>query len=603
MLAERIKARLSRVSVFADYLIALLIVGAALLVRALIERVTAGAPFFITLFPAVVLAGVFCGTAPAVVGAVAGGAAVGVLFAGRALTQWPPFNASQIGMLTFIPAVAMILWASGTLRGFAANAAQAEARLAEVFRQIPGAAAILAAPDGKLMARSAQSDVVLGQRERQLAASNGLADYGGLHPDGRRFAADDYPIVRALKTGEVVGGEQFRYRRPNGEMADLEVYAGPVRDAAGAIVAAVGMAFDVSEKVAAVRQLRESEARHRATAERLRAAIDAGALGLWELDLERQRVWLDAAAASMLGLPAEPVEMPRADMARFVDPADFARAGKVLAGATDSGGIYADELRMRTAQNALRWIVSRGAVLADTRKVAGVMRDVTQRREREEALQEALAAREVLMREADHRIKNSLQLVVALLRLQLGRVADADAKAALRAAMTRVNAVADAHLALQQSPDLRSIEVGRMLADVCVRIGSLNPAVATTHATDVDLWLDAEQAIPLGLIASEVLTNALRHAFPVGTPGTVALSLAVEDGVLAMIVADDGVGLPATPPRAGLGTSVIDTLARRIGATVIRHSKPGGGTRVCVRLSVTETAAPDTAMATDGAIY
>jgi PAS domain S-box-containing protein len=594
LVAERLKARLFRPPAFGDYLLALAFVAAAVLLRAGVHQFLPHGPFFIILFPAVVLAGVVCGTAPAVVAAIAGGAAIAGLFVGPAVLTWPPFNSGQIAALTFVPACAVVLWACTALRRFAANAAQAEARLAEVFRQIPGAAAILEAPNGRLLLRSVQSDAVLGQRERQLAGSNGLADYGGLHQDGRRFAADDYPIVRALKLGEVVGGEQFRYRRPDGQMADLEVYAGPVRNAAGAIVAAVGMAFDVTEKVETVRKLRESEALHRATAERLRAAIDAGALGLWELDLDRQRFWLDAAAAAMLGLPAEPIEIARTDMVQFVDPTDWERASKVFAEASDAQAIstgvrYADELRMRTAQNAPRWIVSHGALLADTRKVAGVMRDVTQRREREDALHAALAARDVLMREADHRIKNSLQLVVALLGLQLRRVADRDAKAALTAAITRVNAVADAHLALQESPDLRSIQVGRMLADLCARIGSLNPAVATTHDTDVGLWADAEQAIPLGLIASELLTNALRHAFPAGGPGTVALALAVESGTLAMTVTDDGVGMPATPTRSGLGTSVIDTLARQIDATVTRRSTPGEGTTVHVHLRLTST--------------
>jgi PAS domain S-box-containing protein len=486
MIAERLKARLSRRPTSGDYLLALVFVGAALLVRALLGAVVAQAPFFIVLFPAVVLAGVFCGTAPSVVAASVGGTALAGLFVGPQLLAWPPFNATQIGVLMFVPGCALVLWASATLRRFAQSAAQAEARLAEVFRQIPGAAAILQAPDGRLLLRSAQSDTVLGQREKRLEKSGELASYGGIHPDGRRFLADDYPIVRALKTGEVVAGEQFRYRRPDGEMADLEVYAGPVRDAAGAVVAAVGMAFDVSEKVAAERRLRDSEAVHRATAERLQAAMDA---------------------------------------------------------------------------------------------------------------------RDVLMHEADHRIKNSLQLVVALLRLQIGRIADADAKTALRAAMARVDAVADAHLALQQSPDLRTVELGRMLAELCVRVGSLHPNVATRHDTGDGLPLDAERAIPLGLIASELLTNALRHAFPAGRTGTVALTLTVADGALAMTIADDGMGLPPTTGRAGLGTSVVDTLARQIGATVTRRSKAGEGTTILVRLTLAGQAAADRPAAVDAGAF
>jgi two-component sensor histidine kinase len=298
--------------------------------------------------------------------------------------------------------------------------------------------------------------------------STDLGSYGGQHPDGRPFAADDYPIVRALKTGEIVRGEQIRYRRPCGHLADLDVHAGPVRAADGTILAAVGMAFDVTDRAEAQRRLHDSEARARAAAEHL---------------------------------------------------------------------------------------------------------------------QDALAAREVLMHEADHRIKNSLQLVVALLRLQIGRVADADAKAALNAAIARVNAIGDAHLALQRSPDLRTIEVGRMLDDLCLRLGALNPDVTVTCQAEDALALDAEQAIPLGLIASELVTNALRHAFPPGTSGTVSLTVTRGEGWLEMVVADGGVGLPAAPLRPGLGSTVVQTLARQIGGVVVTESGPGKGTVVKVKIS------------------
>jgi PAS domain S-box-containing protein len=399
--------------------------------------------------------------------------------------------------------------------------------------------------------------------------------------------------VRALKTGEIVRAEKLVYRRPNQFLAELEVHAGPVRDPHGALVAAVGMAFDVTERTAAERRLRASELQHRTVAERLRAAIDAGSLGLWELDLETQNIRLDATFAAMLGLPAEPVDMPRDDLQSMVHPDDRARAAEVLVGAIAQGGAYSDELHIRTTGGAERWLLIRGAVLTDMRRVVGVVGDVTERRQREDALQAALTARDVLMREADHRIKNSLQLVVSLLNLQMRRVSDRDAKDALAAAASRVGTIADAHLALQRSPDLRAIELDRMLTDLCTRVGALNPAITIRCETHTALSLDADQAIPLGLLTSEVLSNALRHAYPPGVLGEVAVTAATTGGALEMTIADDGRGLPATPagqgllatsPSRGLGTTLIAALARQIGATVDTNSRPGAGTAVTVRL-------------------
>ena len=582
----RFSPLLSRRPAAIDYVLAFVIAAIAVLCRALLEAVSPGIAYLVVLLPAVVISGVFLGTLPGFVTAMAGLTAVGALFIQRPLLASPPLNSTQVDSLAFFPACAAVLWATHALRRSAAIAAMTEARLAEVFRQIPGAAAILEAPDGRLLLRSSQSDTVLAQPERAVGHTSDLGAYGGMHPDGTTFAADEYPIVRALKAGEVIRGEHVRYRRSDGRITDLEVHAGPVRGPGGNIVAAVGMAFDISERVEAERRLKESETRYRAMAERLGAAIDAGTLGLWELDLDAQRVYLDATLAAMLGLPAAPVEMDRADMLRFIHPMDQVRARDVFAGAMATGEAYADEIRTLTAQNQERWLVTRGALLPDGRKVVGVMRDVTQRREREEALQAALESREVLMREADHRIKNSLQLVTSLLRLQLNRVEDPDARSALEAATARVAAVSDAHKALQQSPDLKTVEIDAILDDLCKRVGLLNPSVAVRCEASIGLWLDAELAIPLGLIASELLTNALRHAFTPGAPGEVTLMTTSGGGNLDMVIADGGCGLPETPLRHGLGTTVVAALAKQIGATITTQSRPGEGTTITLTLTL-----------------
>ncbi len=573
----------SRQPGLAPYALALCLAALAILCRALLQALAPGPAYLVILLPAVVVAGVFLGTLPGAVVAAAGCIAV--------LIERPPFpghgfSPARVDLLAFTAVCAAVLLATRTLRRSTDHAAMAEARLAEVFRQIPGAAAILKAPDGQLLLRSSQSDTILAQPAREVGRSDDLGSYGGVHPDGTPFAADDYPIVRALKTGEVVRGEQMRYRRPDGRLAYLEVHAGPVRAPEGHILAAVGMAFDISERVDAEERLRESEARHRKTAERLAAAIDAGTLGLWEFDLVTERVLLDATLAAMLGLPAAEAELDRAALGRLVHPADHARAGEVFAGAIATGETYADELRMLTAQDEERWVVTRGAVLPDAQKIVGVVRDVTHRRQREEALLAALQARDILMREADHRIKNSLQLVSSLLRLQLSRVDDADARHALEAALSRVTAVGDAHLALQRSPDLKSLDIDRMLDDLCGRVGLLNPAVTVRCSAQAGVLLDAELAIPLGLIASELLTNALRHAFPSGRSGEVTLSAVAGGGALDVVIADDGVGLPATNAGSGLGTTVVAALARQIGATVTRTSQPGSGTTIALRITL-----------------
>jgi two-component sensor histidine kinase len=194
-----------------------------------------------------------------------------------------------------------------------------------------------------------------------------------------------------------------------------------------------------------------------------------------------------------------------------------------------------------TNLDTLVYVPACGAVIWSTAQLRRFAAEATQTRAR---LQETLDARDTLVREADHRIKNSLQLVSAFLQLQVNRLADAEAKVAIEAAMTRVSAVADAHLALQSGRDLRTIECDQMMEDLCHRLALLNPAIALECHAGVGLWLDADLAIPLSLIASELVTNALKHAFAPGVAGIVSLTVTSESGTLRMIVSDDGAGLP-----------------------------------------------------------
>jgi PAS domain S-box-containing protein len=569
-----------------EYGFALAAAGLAVGCRAALQPIAPGIGFYVLLLPAIVISSILWGARPAAMAAAAGGAAASVLFLKSSLLSLPLFNAAQIDAILYLPACAGVIWAAHALRRAAAAASLAEARLAEVFRQVPGAAAILEAPSGRLLLRSTHSETVLGHVQRNVANVADMAKYGGMHPDGRPYAASEYPITRALLTGEVVGGEHISYRRPDGALVDLEVHAGPVRGADGEIVAAVGMAFDVTERVQAERRLRASEAASRALAERLRAAIDAGGLGLWEIDLADETMRIDAAMAAMLGMPAAPAVLRAPDTWDFVHPEDRARVRATLQATTAAGGAYAEECRMCTVQGEVRWVISRGAMLTDVQKIVGVISDITERRAREDSLVAALQARDVLMHEADHRIKNSLQLVTSLLRLQAAKACDTVTKHTLEAAIARVEAIANAHLSLERSPDLRTIEIDQMLETLCRRLGALNPDVTISCHAASGIGLDAAQAVPLALIASELLTNALRHAFPPGSPGTVSVCVGRAAPGLALQIADTGAGLPATARRQGLGTTVMAALARQIGADIDTVSTPGHGVAITVRLAV-----------------
>lgn len=200
-------------------------------------------------------------------------------------------------------------------------------------------------------------------------------------------------------------------------------------------------------------------------------------------------------------------------------------------------------------------------------------------------LERSLQLRELLIREADHRIKNSLQLVVSLLSLQRSKLTHAEAGAAIDDAISRVRAVAEAHRALHQSNDLRTVAFDQMLHDLCRYAGELSPAIAISCDSEANLDVDAERAIPLGLIVSELLTNAARHAYAEGASGTIEARARRAPGHLDVTISDRGSGIdPNAAPARTLGASIVQALARQIGLEMQTVSEPGEGTSVTLRL-------------------
>jgi PAS domain S-box-containing protein len=452
---------------------------------------------------------------------------------------------------------------------------RSEARSRAVLRQIPAAVAIIEAPEGRLLMASDLTADILGHEHGHLRNASDAAHFGGLHADGRRYIGGDYPIMRALRKGQVIQAEPMIYRRPDGDVRHLETYATPIFDNQGQLVAALGMGFDVTKR-------KRDEAALVETAHRLSLALDAGAMGLWELDRRHVVLRIDANSAAILGLN-DHREISVAQALRLVRPRDRADILARFRAARQDATIFDAECASADI-GGTRWFAIHGQANAQTGGMVGVLRDVTDRRQREDALHEALRSRELLFREADHRIKNSLQLVMSVLNVQRRGMRDQHAADALADAIMRVNAVAEAHRGLQASKDLRTVDFANMLRDLNERLNHLTPHIEILSDLDKGLELDAEKAIPLGLIVSELLTNALRHGFPDGREGQVTVTARQVDDVLRVDIVDNGVGIVQSEIKSGLGSTVIQALIGQVNAALEVHSVPGAGTRARIEL-------------------
>jgi len=177
---------------------------------------------------------------------------------------------------------------------------------------------------------------------------------------------------------------------------------------------------------------------------------------------------------------------------------------------------------------------------------------------RQAELEKALASREVLLQEVNHRVKNSLQVVTSLLQLHARQVSDEALRQALMDARNRVAVVATIHQRLYMSGEHSMVDVGEFLSQLTqdtVRSLDIGARIETRLDLEEEISLGIDQAVPLALILAELVTNSLKYAFGENGKGTVGVSLRSQSDSLTVSVWDDGVGSPKTCRTLAWGPS------------------------------------------------
>jgi two-component sensor histidine kinase len=205
--------------------------------------------------------------------------------------------------------------------------------------------------------------------------------------------------------------------------------------------------------------------------------------------------------------------------------------------------------------------------------------------DRDRRLREALDNKSLMIKETHHRVKNNLQIVMSLLSLQTAKLRDLAAKDALKQAQIRVNALALVHRILHEIEDLGSVDVHRLIHDLAHQIQEGFGAERRDLRLELDIahrQTPSEIAVPLTLFTVEALTNAFKHAYPVGARGgSIRVSLApIGKGKLRLAIEDDGRGVKGEPDGSGIGSRLIQAFAQQIGGTAVVSARDTGGTVV-----------------------
>jgi len=274
------------------------------------------------------------------------------------------------------------------------------------------------------------------------------------------------------------------------------------------------------------------------------------------------------------------------DLALFV----HAELHAALADKLQADGRIANfELQVRRQDGAILDGLFSGEVISSQGRqhFLTVMVDITDRKQAEAALRDSLAEKTTLLQEVHHRVKNNLQIISSLLNLQADQVQDAAVLELLAVTRNRVGAMALLHENLYQSESLARLNLPEYVKSLCAQLlraaGPIRARVQLEcHVEPGTISLELDQAVPCGLLLNELVTNALKHAFPGERSGCIRVTLErATPQTVGLTVADDGAGLPVTlDPSAtsSLGLQLVSLLTQQLHGTV--NFERGQGTAV-----------------------
>ncbi len=325
-------------------------------------------------------------------------------------------------------------------------------------------------------------------------------------------------------------------------------------------------------------ELRESQERFQAVTETAHDAIVSADSGGRIIGWNRgARAMFGYEEAEMMGkaitllMPERRRLAPARELGRYLAKAGIIGRTVELRGSRKDGAQFPVEVSFSTWK------------LAGETFFSAIMRDITERKRASDEIEAALKRELMLKREIHHRVKNNLQVISSLLYLQSADTTDPKTLEALREAQSRAHSIALIHEKLYSSSDMSKIEFAgyiRQLASDLVHAYEVSGDRISLAVNSIEgACFGLDEAVPCGLIVSELISNALKHAFPRGKGGSIAVDLTpIPGGLLEMSVRDDGVGLPTDfdlEKATTFGLKLLRDLTRQLGGTIRFQSDHG----------------------------
>lgn len=427
------------------------------------------------------------------------------------------------------------------------------ARLHAVVDNVPVGMMFGEAPSGKITMANRQVEEILRVHMMATPDFNSYDGWMAFHPDGHRLRPDEFPLLRAIKSGEIVRGEEYLFRRDDGSYAWLRSSAAPIRDKNGNIVAGVLAFMDVDDAKRAEQKLRQAH-------DRLAIALTTAKMADWDWDLVHNRVNLSSSAERLHGMLPGTFDGRFETWMQSILPEDRDRVRLSLSASIESGADYETDYRTKTAEGYIRWLLSKGVVQREEhgikQRLLGVSMDITTLKRAQEALlqSEKLAAAGRLAASISHEINNPLESVTNLLFLVAG---DASLPAQLRQfieqaeqELARVSHIATQTLRFyRQSTKPTSVDMSSLLDSVLTlhrgRFANMQVRVDRQYRSSAALLCFEGE---LRQVFTNLIANALDAMF--GKNGLLVLRTTVrrqwsnhQTGI-RVTISDNGCGIP-----------------------------------------------------------
>ena len=416
------------------------------------------------------------------------------------------------------------------------------------------------------------------------------------HPDDAKAMAGE---LQAALDGTKPLDVEYRVVWPDGTVHWLASKGVAIRDEEGRPIQMHGIGFDITERKLASLRVLESE-------RQFREMSDAMPQIVWRATPKGEMDYCNARWYEYTGCSEE--EAKAVGSKEVIHPDDLLPCVEIGQRGIASGEPFELEFRLKRASDgAYRWHLAKwvpyhdldgsilrwfGAATDMHEQKLAKERLETEVKSRTAAMQllevkegqlvRSLAEKNTLLQEVHHRVKNNLQVISSLLRMQGEVLKDQTASAALKESHQRVLSMALIHEQLYGNQEMDQIDFADFTQTLVSELfrSYAGTAKRVSHRMNVDeVRLQIDQAIPCGLILNELVTNALKYAYPNGKRGEVVIDLRETDGgMVTLAVSDQGVGLPAGfdwTHSESMGLPIVDLLTQQLGGTLAVRTSPG----------------------------